>query len=120
MLSVSDASRADEPAAPQGAELTLKLSDHPELSKIGGAEIIKNGDESIIVARTGADEFVALSAICTHRGCLVKYDGKQFICPCHDSRFGLDGRVLKGPARTPLQAFGAEENLLIRKATPKP
>ena len=37
---------------------------------------------------------------CTHNGCLVKYDktNGKLICPCHDSEFSLDGKVLKGPA----------------------
>lgn len=46
----------------------------------------------------------ALAITCPHLGCSYGYDdGKQhFVCPCHGSEFGLDGRLLKGPATSPL------------------
>ena len=40
----------------------------------------------------------AISTVCTHLGCIVKRDGQAFSCPCHGSRFTLDGAVQKGPA----------------------
>ena len=40
----------------------------------------------------------ALSTVCTHLGCIVKQVEGGFQCPCHGSRFALDGEVLKGPA----------------------
>jgi Rieske Fe-S protein len=44
----------------------------------------------------------AISMICTHLGCIVKATPDGFDCPCHGSRFALDGAVLKGPAPTAL------------------
>jgi cytochrome b6-f complex iron-sulfur subunit len=44
----------------------------------------------------------AVSTVCTHLGCIVKRDGAAFSCPCHGSRFALDGKVEKGPAPQPL------------------
>jgi nitrite reductase/ring-hydroxylating ferredoxin subunit len=40
----------------------------------------------------------AISLVCTHLGCIVKPTATGFDCPCHGSRFGHDGTVLKGPA----------------------
>lgn len=40
----------------------------------------------------------AISAICTHLGCIVKPAPDGFDCPCHGSKFGPDGGVLRGPA----------------------
>jgi cytochrome b6-f complex iron-sulfur subunit len=40
----------------------------------------------------------ALSAICTHLGCIVKQTDKGFQCPCHGSNFAMDGEVQTGPA----------------------
>jgi cytochrome b6-f complex iron-sulfur subunit len=50
-----------------------------------------------------ADGFKALSLVCPHLGCEadVKKDG--FICPCHGSRFDLNGNVTHGPATRSLQ-----------------
>jgi nitrite reductase/ring-hydroxylating ferredoxin subunit len=45
-----------------------------------------------------ADGVYAVSTVCTHLGCIVKAEGGGFDCPCHGSRFALDGTVEKGPA----------------------
>ncbi len=48
------------------------------------------------------DGVYAISLICTHLGCVVKTTPDGFECPCHGSRFGPDGAVVKGPAPTAL------------------
>lgn len=55
-------------------------------------------------AYIGRDQrgFYALAAICTHLGCTPRLEEKQFVCPCHGSRFDLNGDVLAGPAKRPL------------------
>ncbi len=51
--------------------------------------------------------FVAFSRVCTHLGCLVKYNPERhlFICPCHAGMFDLEGNVVSGPPPKPLQKF---------------
>lgn len=51
------------------------------------------------------DGFRALSSVCTHLGCVTRHqpDGNLIACPCHGSRFALDGEVLEGPAPRPLR-----------------
>ena len=51
--------------------------------------------------------FRALSSVCTHLGCVTRYRPDEGIiaCPCHGSRFGLDGEVLGGPAPRPLRCL---------------
>jgi cytochrome b6-f complex iron-sulfur subunit len=46
----------------------------------------------------------ALSAVCTHLGCITRYvsDESAIACPCHGSRFDLEGNVTHGPAPRPL------------------
>jgi len=41
------------------------------------------------------------SAVCPHLGCAVAYDAAQnnYLCPCHDSRFSIDGNQLSGPSK---------------------
>jgi Rieske Fe-S protein len=54
-------------------------------------------------------ELVALSAVCTHSGCSVRFRQNQgngeLVCNCHESVFGLDGENLTGPAPLPLKAY---------------
>jgi Rieske Fe-S protein len=61
---------------------------------------------TVAVARGRDGALRTLRATCPHLGCLVAFnDGDQtWDCPCHGSRFDLDGRVLDGPATDPLQA----------------
>lgn len=44
----------------------------------------------------------AVSAVCTHLGCVLKWADNEFLCPCHGSRFDETGRVRSGPAPSPL------------------
>jgi len=40
----------------------------------------------------------AISAVCTHLGCIVKREGNEFVCPCHGSRYGIHGTIIQGAA----------------------
>jgi cytochrome b6-f complex iron-sulfur subunit len=62
--------------------------------------------------------FLAFSKVCTHLGCLVKFDKDRqlFICPCHAGVFDLEGNVVSGPPPQPLQKFAVKvegDNLVI-------
>lgn len=46
----------------------------------------------------GESGFYAISAVCTHLGCIVNLGSKGFECPCHGSRFDTYGRVISGAA----------------------
>ena len=62
----------------------------------------KDGGQDIAV-RSSNGALSALSAICTHAGCTVNYQGGVLLCPCHGSQFNAQtGAVLQGPAATPL------------------
>jgi thiosulfate dehydrogenase [quinone] large subunit len=63
-----------------------------------------DGQPDIIIRRPNGS-LVALSAVCTHAGCMVDYQGGQIVCPCHGSVFDAQtGAVITGPAVTPLAA----------------
>ena len=49
-----------------------------------------------------AEGTYAISQVCTHLGCIVKAESDGFHCPCHGSRFTVEGAVSKGPAPAPL------------------
>jgi Rieske Fe-S protein len=57
------------------------------------------------VKRVKEDEVIAISATCTHLGCIVTYDeeGNYFKCPCHDGRYDAEGKVISGPPPKPLR-----------------
>ncbi len=61
--------------------------------------------DGVIVCRTSGGIRV-MSARCTHLGCTItrQADG-LLVCPCHGSRFHLDGRVARGPATRPLEVL---------------
>lgn len=67
-----------------------------------------NGD-TLAVVRSGSDTVTAVSAVCTHQGCLMDYDSHNdtLVCPCHGSEFATDGNVLRGPARRRLPVYTA-------------
>jgi len=52
-----------------------------------------------------SDAFHVISAVCTHLGCTVQLRETEFDCPCHGSRFSLNGSVISGPAPRGLSWF---------------
>ena len=83
-----------------GSTATITVSTFPGLATVG---VLVEVNEVFAAKRTGPTTFDAFSRQCTHAGCQVNVtNGAQFDCPCHDSRFGNDGSVVRGPATTPL------------------
>jgi cytochrome b6-f complex iron-sulfur subunit len=73
---------------------------------IGVGTLLVLPEQKLFVVHT-ANGFVAMSAVCTHLGCMTRYlDAEQAIfCPCHGSRFDRLGQVTGGPAPTALDRF---------------
>lgn len=89
---------APAPAPPPAAGADLGPVD---AVPVGGGLVL--GDRRVVLVRPAGDRVVAFSAVCTHRGCTVaRVEDGAIRCPCHGSRFGLDGTVLSGPATAPL------------------
>jgi Rieske Fe-S protein len=74
---------------------------------IGEGRLVRHGTTPFYVVRLDASRMVALSAVCTHVRCILGFDRERrsLVCPCHDGRFDLAGRVLSGPPPRPLQAY---------------
>jgi glycine/D-amino acid oxidase-like deaminating enzyme/nitrite reductase/ring-hydroxylating ferredoxin subunit len=66
----------------------------------GEAAILKINGENIAAFRDEQGTVHAVSAVCSHMGCLVGWNqnDRTWDCPCHGSRFELSGEVLHGPA----------------------
>lgn len=60
--------------------------------------------DDIVITQPTQGVFTGLSSVCTHAGCNVNRiaDG-VIVCPCHGSKFNLDGSVAEGPATKPLE-----------------
>jgi cytochrome b6-f complex iron-sulfur subunit len=100
----------DSPTGPQNIDFTLDLSQsgNSALNNPGGY-IYKDG---VIVARTNAGTFLAVSSACSHQGTAVLYELSQnrFHCPNHGSDFTSGGAVINGPASAPLKSYNASLN----------
>jgi cytochrome b6-f complex iron-sulfur subunit len=48
---------------------------------------------------------LAISLRCTHRGCTVEPEGEELECPCHGSRYTMEGKLLGGPAPRDLETY---------------
>lgn len=83
---------------------------HPDAGSVdavapGDGKVLDIDGKRVAVHRRGDGSLVKVSAVCTHMGCLVRWNGAEttWDCPCHGSRFTTDGLVLGGPAETPLE-----------------
>jgi Rieske Fe-S protein len=94
-------------AAMCGSDLCFKLSENPELEAVGGILFFAGAGKKLLVQRISDTEILTLSAICTHEGCTVDFNGRdRFTCPCHGSSFDIvDGSVVNGPAQRSLDEF---------------
>lgn len=66
----------------------------------GQGKIVRVGGERMAVYRDDGGGLHAVSPVCTHLGCYVAFNPveRSWDCPCHGSRFGVDGEILEGPA----------------------
>jgi cytochrome b6-f complex iron-sulfur subunit len=89
-------------------KVTVGIDPTSSLGKSGGAAIVNFISGSLLIDHPSGTIYNALSAICTHQGCIVNtYDSSsnQFVCPCHGSHFDTSGNVVQGPAPAPLQKY---------------
>jgi nitrite reductase/ring-hydroxylating ferredoxin subunit len=70
----------------------------------GEGRVVRDGLGQTAVSCGEDGTLHAVSARCTHLGCIVAWNGAEgsWDCPCHASRFAADGSVLQGPAVSPL------------------
>ena len=69
--------------------------------------IINEEEISAYILTEDGRNFVAMSNICTHLGCRVRWisDQGQFFCPCHNAVFSKQGEVVTGPPPRPLDQY---------------
>ncbi len=74
----------------------------------GWREIVEKGTAWVV--KRSDNQIVAFGPSCTHLGCAYHWDAQQkdFLCPCHNSIFAIDGKVVSGPAPRPLDRFDSK------------
>ncbi len=86
---------------------------------------ITSEKETAWVVKLSDEQTVAFGPQCTHLGCAYHWDEakSEFLCPCHNSVFAADGKVVSGPAPRPLDRYETKvENgkLLVGPLSPAP
>ena len=95
----------DEDTAPPKTISIGTLADYPD-----AAFYDKFRDQKIFVRRLD-DRLVAMSAICTHKRCVLKIkDPATLRCPCHKSFFSAEGSPTEGPAKKSLNRYALTQN----------
>ena len=79
-------------------------------SKANGWEKTVNSFGMYVIKKSDS-EVLVLSNKCTHLSCSVnwKEDLQEYVCPCHDAKFGINGEVVSGPPPRPLDSFSGEQ-----------
>ncbi|HEY2119478.1 MAG TPA: ubiquinol-cytochrome c reductase iron-sulfur subunit [Candidatus Acidoferrum sp.] len=91
---------------------------NPDLYPMNSVTFLQ--DQQVYVVRT-TDGFYAVSAVCTHLGCVTQWkaEANMIACPCHGSKFTPEGKKLEGPAPRPLPHYSitltADGELLVDK-----
>lgn len=73
----------------------------------GEAKFFQYAGSAAVLVKSGNGRYFALSAVCTHLGCVVQWqkDKETFLCPCHAGLYSAEGAVLAGPPPAPLRAL---------------
>jgi cytochrome b6-f complex iron-sulfur subunit len=89
-----------------GVQVTIPRSEVAQ----GKAHFFQFRGKPAVILQPSPGKFVALSAVCTHLGCIVAWqeNAGEFQCPCHGGRFSPEGQVLGGPPPKPLESFAVE------------
>jgi len=88
----------------------------------GQGAVTRVGAQRVAAYRNEEGALQAVSAVCTHLGCLVHFNSaeKSWDCPCHGSRFGTDGAVLHGPATQALAQVALGQDKVEEEETAAP
>jgi glycine/D-amino acid oxidase-like deaminating enzyme/nitrite reductase/ring-hydroxylating ferredoxin subunit len=83
-----------------GDRLAAIRADDADTLAPGAGGIVELDGERVAAFRDDDGTLHAVSSVCKHLGCLVSFNTAErtWDCPCHGSRYGIDGRVIEGPA----------------------
>jgi cytochrome b6-f complex iron-sulfur subunit len=89
------------PEKSAAAKVTFPESDLRD----GEAKFFQYSGGAAVVLKSREGGIIALSAVCTHLGCIVQWqkEKQEFICPCHAGHYTAEGTVISGPPPKPLR-----------------
>jgi cytochrome b6-f complex iron-sulfur subunit len=96
---------------------------NPDMYPVNSVTYIPDQEVYIVRSQQG---FWALSAICTHLGCITQWkpEANMIACPCHGSKFRRSGAKIEGPAPRPLPRLSltltADGELVVDKSETVP
>lgn len=72
----------------------------PKIEPFDKDYVVEDHDDVFEIENKESGLRYVLSKKCPHRGCNVDYNAEnnEFVCPCHQSKFNIEGKVLQGPA----------------------
>lgn len=92
-------------------DLPFIAADNVASLKAGEGKVVEIDQEKCAVYRDDKNKLHMVSAVCTHMKCIVNFNNaeKTWDCPCHGSRFTVEGKVIEGPALNNLKKIDAKE-----------
>lgn len=90
--------------------VTIPIAEYDDIP-LGKGAVIRVEGKAQAVYKHEDGKVSAYSAHCTHLGCPLEYNEVEnsFDCACHGSRFAVDGSVLEGPAKRPLDCYSEDK-----------
>ncbi len=104
-----------------GDRLAALVAPDIDTLKPGEGAIVRAGRHKVAAYRELGGMVKAVSPTCTHLGCVVSFnDAEQsWDCPCHGSRFDIDGEVIEGPAIEPLEVVDVSDEVVVSPSMPR-
>ena len=101
----------DSPALPTGpafAKGPVDVGPRSQYTKDGVTDKFAKSNRVLVVRHEG--KIYAPTATCTHKNCAVKLKNDEITCPCHGSKYSIQGTSIKGPAKGSLYRYGISVN----------
>ena len=94
--------------APPPNKGTVNVGKKASYAKDGVTDKFAKSNRVLVVRHEG--KIYAPTATCTHKNCAVRLKGEEIVCPCHGSKFTVQGTSTKGPAKGSLYRYALSVN----------
>ena len=91
------------PASPARSDGFIKVGTTAELE--AGAIVLPKSAIGPVAVTRHQGVLAAINPTCTHQGCIVAWQGSEYVCPCHQAKYSATGGVTQLPAKVPLKVY---------------